>query len=202
VSDLSSWCFRHYDILHDFAAPIATIIAAGAAVFVTWRLGLRQVQIATQQAAIAEQQADTSLNRLRFDLFEQRYRVYQAAIRIIELSLDSRLSPAESGELQRSYITIGEAEFFFATEICDFVKKLGQDCTRYRRTSRMSADPEEDNRLLALRDTMPSRFAGALGFSQLNAAASNSKLPPIRQSQRAKSEPTTSANLLKGQKCG
>jgi hypothetical protein len=83
MSDLSVWCLRHYDVLHDFAGPVATVIAAGAAVFVTWRLGRRQVAIAAQQATTAElqaatarQQADTALDRLRYDLFEKRYKIY------------------------------------------------------------------------------------------------------------------------------
>ena len=79
MSDLSRWCLRHYDVLHDFAAPVATIIAAGAAVFVTWTLGRWQVEIARQQAATATQQAATALDRLRHDLFERRIAVFDAA---------------------------------------------------------------------------------------------------------------------------
>jgi ABC-type Fe3+ transport system permease subunit len=41
-----------------FAGPIATIIAAAAAVFVTWRIGQGQLSIAKQQATIAKQQAE------------------------------------------------------------------------------------------------------------------------------------------------
>ena len=74
------------------AGPIATIIAAVAAVFVTWRLGRGQLQIARQQVEIAQQQATTSrhqaeiakqqaaiaFDRLRFDLFEKRYAIFTA----------------------------------------------------------------------------------------------------------------------------
>jgi hypothetical protein len=65
VSDLSSWCLRHYEALHDFAGPTATFFAGGIAIFVTWTLGRRQVEIARRQAEIAAQQADTARYRLR-----------------------------------------------------------------------------------------------------------------------------------------
>lgn len=100
MSDLSSWCLRHYEVPHDFAAPVATVIAAGVAVFVTWKLGRRQVPIAAQQAktaelqaATAKQQADTALDRLRYDLFEKRYAIYSTA-----------------KELMRSLVNQGQAE--------------------------------------------------------------------------------------------
>jgi hypothetical protein len=61
------------------AGPIATIIAAGVAVFVTWRLGKGQLHIAEQQATTARQQAELAGVRLQHDLFDRRFAVYEAA---------------------------------------------------------------------------------------------------------------------------
>jgi hypothetical protein len=156
-----------YDVVHDFAAPLATVIAAGTAVFVTWRLGKSQVTIARQQAHIAAQQAETALDRLRYDIFERRYAIYLAAQRIIELSILDNRSPSEAGELHKLYTTIGEAHFFFPQGLCDFLTQLGEECTKRRRRDKNLNWTEDDLRLLAIRDTMSKRFADALAFLQL-----------------------------------
>jgi type II secretory pathway pseudopilin PulG len=75
------------------AGPIATIIAAVAAVVVTWRLGRQQLRIAQQQAAIAHQQAETALDRLRYDLFEKRYAIYDATRQLIRLTINDSPKP-------------------------------------------------------------------------------------------------------------
>jgi hypothetical protein len=49
--DIYNWFVAHYALFKDFAAPVATIIAAGTALWVTIRLGRAQVAIAQQQAA-------------------------------------------------------------------------------------------------------------------------------------------------------
>jgi hypothetical protein len=61
------------------AGPAATIIAAGVAVFVTYRLGNGQLRIAEQQAATARQQAELAAVRLQHDLFDRRFTIYEAA---------------------------------------------------------------------------------------------------------------------------
>jgi hypothetical protein len=61
------------------AQPAATVIAAVAAVFVTWWLGNGQLRIAKQQAATARQQAELAAVRLQHDLFDRRFAIYEAA---------------------------------------------------------------------------------------------------------------------------
>jgi len=56
----------------DFAGPIATIVAALAAVIVTVIFGLRQ-------AATADAQKEIALDKLKQDVFERRYKVYATA---------------------------------------------------------------------------------------------------------------------------
>jgi hypothetical protein len=66
-----------YDLLKDFAGPVAAIVGAFAASIVAFSLGQAQWRIAASQRDIA-------LDKLKFDLFHRRYEVYQAAKGILE----------------------------------------------------------------------------------------------------------------------
>ena len=81
-----------FDLL-PLAGPIATMLAAGAAVFVTWRLGRNQLAISQQQAESARQQADLSIVRLQHDLFDRRWEIYDVVFFfLIEILQSSNLS--------------------------------------------------------------------------------------------------------------
>jgi hypothetical protein len=60
-----------HDFFKDFASPIATIIAAFAATYVAWRFQ-------SVQAATAKQQADIAKDKLRHDLYDRRYRIFDS----------------------------------------------------------------------------------------------------------------------------
>jgi hypothetical protein len=72
-------CSGTYQILHDFSGPVTTFLAAVAAVCVTWRLGKGQLQIGKQQSTAARQQAELAAVRLRHDLFDRRFELFEAA---------------------------------------------------------------------------------------------------------------------------
>jgi len=201
VSDLSSWCLRHYDVLHDFAAPVATFFAGGVAVFVTWRLGRRQVAVAAQQVHIAAQQArtaelqagtareqaDTALDKLRYDLFGKRYAIYDAAKRLIVMLMNK--VPArtiEAFDVIPIFLTLDEARFFFPSDICLFIETLTSDCQNIlalhgRRQSVKESSPEwlplgdqiidELTKLDKTRLGMPRRFKDVMSFTQLTRSA-------------------------------
>jgi|SRR5665213_1221691 len=67
-----------------YLGPLATILAAAAAVFVIWRIGQAQVRIAESQAQTARAQRDIAFDGLKHDLFEKRYEIYTAAKGIME----------------------------------------------------------------------------------------------------------------------
>ena len=56
----------------DFAGPLATVVAAGAAVWVT-------AHFSSQQAETARRQAKTAKDQLRLNLFDKRYAVYKGS---------------------------------------------------------------------------------------------------------------------------
>jgi hypothetical protein len=60
-----------------FASPIATVIAAFAAIIVTWRFSVAQL-------AIAQSQRDIALDKLKLDFFPQRRQTYQTAKSLLE----------------------------------------------------------------------------------------------------------------------
>jgi hypothetical protein len=55
-----------YDLLNDFAGPVAAIVGAFAASMAAWSLGRLQWRIAASQRDIA-------LDKLKFDPFQRRY---------------------------------------------------------------------------------------------------------------------------------
>jgi type II secretory pathway pseudopilin PulG len=72
-----------YQVLKDFAGPVATIIASITAAGITWYFASRQAKIAQQQADTARQQANTAFDQLRLNLFEKRLAVHSAARNLI-----------------------------------------------------------------------------------------------------------------------
>jgi hypothetical protein len=128
------------------AGPVATIIAAIAAVLVTWRLGKGQLRIAEQQAAIAQQQAKTDLDQLRHNLFERRYAIYNAAKELIRYSVNyerpedapplAGLDDLPDSKMMEYYTKLDEARFFFSTDVFQWLHMLRQQCDEYLRLRR------------------------------------------------------------------
>jgi hypothetical protein len=153
--------------------PIATLAAALAAVFVTWRLGKGQLRIAEQQAATARQQANTALDQLRYNLFEKRYAIYKDIQELIRLLVnDAHKKDFSAFEIIPHYVVMDEARFFFSQAICVWMQELQKDCQEFllAHASR-GENPQEYsdtmNRLVDHLSGMPQRFQQELGFSQL-----------------------------------
>lgn len=173
-----------YQLLKDFAGPVATIIAAAVAVFVTWRLGRGQQRIAKQQAATARQQANTGLDQLRYNLFEKRYAIYNSAIELIRLLENGAWKDNfNATEIVPYLITLDEARFFFPDDICNFLGALKDNCERLavaygdlhrnkdadqsRRRSQADGIAAATTLLKNCRLQMPARFEDVLQFPQL-----------------------------------
>jgi hypothetical protein len=128
-----------YSVLKDFAGPVATIIAAAVATFITWRLGSRQVAIAASQAntadaqrAIAQSQRDIAYDRLKYDLFRMRYDVYQAAKEAIERVIRTGTErPVSDMELLNLRLKMDEARFFFAPQVLQLFENIDDLITQH-----------------------------------------------------------------------
>jgi hypothetical protein len=178
------------------AGPIATIIAAVAAVFVTWRLGRGQLQIARQQVEIAQQQATTSrhqaeiakqlaaiaFDRLRFDLFEKRYAIFTAIKELLKYLVNlPRAESIDALTVVKYFVILDEAPFFFPEAFCVFLQTVKDACQLYYETRNQNrgepTSPQwvETAREIARQETqlaqyhrdMPVYFASVMKFEQL-----------------------------------
>lgn len=139
-------CARIYEFLHDFAGAIATIIAATAAVIVTWRLGKSQLRIAEQQATLAKQQAALAGVRLQHDLFDRRFKVYDAAKTLcLEVYMHNNVS-------RQAYISFvnGTADTIFLYDqiVVEYIEDMRMRALRLQRlvdilTNPTKAEPDE-----------------------------------------------------------
>jgi hypothetical protein len=102
------------------AGPAATIIAAIAAVSVT-------AYFAWHQKQIAKQQANTALDQLRYNLFEKRCSIYEAARKAIEITFERCDDDHMPVELNALFLKFDEARFFFSEPICFFLEQLHKD---------------------------------------------------------------------------
>jgi hypothetical protein len=152
-----------YQLLKDFAGPVATVIAAAtAAVFVR------------RQAKTADRQAETALDQLRYNLFERRYAIYQDVKDLIGLLANE--APAENFNVWRvapHFVVIDEARFFFSDAVSDWLAVLKKECQALMvaQASGLSRDPmdvaKKTAHLLERLEEMPAVFASELGFRQL-----------------------------------
>ncbi|MGA9865929.1 MAG: hypothetical protein WBQ75_05755 [Acetobacteraceae bacterium] len=121
-----------YQVLKDFAGPVATIIASVTAACITWYFASGQAQVARQQAASARQQADIALDQLRYNLFQQRYSIFKDVQDLIKLLVnESHRADFQSWNVIPHYVVMGEARFFFSEEVCSWLDELKADCQKF-----------------------------------------------------------------------
>lgn len=117
-----AWLTAHYELLKDFSGPVATGIAAVAAVFVTWRLGRGQLRIAQQQADVALQQTHLAEVRLQHDLFERRIAVFDAAR---DLLLEAFKASGISDEVWNAFIQgTQKSVFLFDQTVTNYITEM------------------------------------------------------------------------------
>jgi hypothetical protein len=176
-----------FGIVTALAGPFATICAAGAAVFVTNRLGRRQIAIAESQANTAAAQRDIAYDKLKHDLFGERYKIYVTAKELIKHICQSSFDrETDIEEFRESFIKLDEARFFFPENerlLFARIARLVNDHETARYLHRMSTD---DDAFRALRGEeaakaisqladiyarLPELMEKELGFSQLTTHA-------------------------------
>jgi hypothetical protein len=123
------------------AGPVATIIAASAAVFVTYYLGKQQVRIAEGQRRIAAE-------RLNFDLYQKRYAVFEVARRLLAEVVQH--DHVEAKQVLDFNIGTADAPFLFNQDIVDYLAGLREKVLRLKtlKTQEKAAEEyrQEDNR--------------------------------------------------------
>ena len=166
-----------YSVLRDFAGPLATLLAAIAAVVVTTRFNRWQLRI-------AESQRDIAHDKLKFALFEQRYEIYEAAKALLEyLSFIHDLEKSDSTKIRNLYVKIDEARFYYPTDICKYLNDLHDRCELFfshlAERDRININNREEwsrlaevlsadqSALRAIYASLPVKFESSLAFKQL-----------------------------------
>ena len=166
----------HYEVLKDFAGPFATVVASIIAAAIT-------VVFAIAQVRIAKSQKDIALDKLKSDLFEHRYKIYDAAKNLIEyISSNGDTHKIDRNKIAKFYVTIDEARFYFDLDIQNFLEALTYEAENfitelYGRDNLSTEDPKwtAAGKLLASRLALlrvmyvelPNKFEHALSFTQL-----------------------------------
>jgi hypothetical protein len=107
-----------YQILKDFAAPAATIIAALAAVYVT--------------AYFAKEQTRLARERLRYDLFERRLEIFSSIFGFYKALISWSGAPEQIAARDRFFKAYQESGFLFKKEsgIEELLKDLNEKGTK------------------------------------------------------------------------
>src|SRR5947207_674341 len=111
------------------AAAIAfcqMLVARGQA-----KISARQVEILKGQMGIAKQQADTASRKINMDLFERRYKIYDATEHYVARLMNNPVLDDD----RRFQIDTKEAKFLFDQELVDFLAQLVRLSSRLRASS-------------------------------------------------------------------
>jgi hypothetical protein len=109
-----------YVVMKDFAAPVATIIAAFSAVGVTGYFAFRQWQTAREQS-------QTARKKLLLDLFDKRFAVYDELRSAMSRHLGSSTDQTAFLEFARASSRAG---FVFGPEVQTFLEDRRNDLDR------------------------------------------------------------------------
>jgi hypothetical protein len=148
-------------------------------------LSVAVVVIAWQQWRVAE-------NKLRLDLFERRYKVYEATRTF--LSLIAREATFTDAQFMDFGVVTLDAEFFFKPDVAEYLSQIKMRALDMRVNQRLYEDlPQGDERsrhveaehdqLIWLKDQfaeLPKIFAPYLGFANIRLRV----IPPLMRRTR------------------
>ena len=109
---------KMYEFFHDFAAPIATIIAAAAAVYVTQHFAREQARLVSE--------------KLRYDLFDRRLKIFESIFEFYKAMIGWTGTPEQIAARDRFFEAYQESAFLFDKEsgIEELMKELNDKGAR------------------------------------------------------------------------
>ncbi|MBR0974098.1 hypothetical protein [Bradyrhizobium japonicum] len=111
-----------YDLLKDFSGPVATVIAAGAAGFVAYRLGKSQADSARIQAQVAKRNWRTQNERVVLELFERRIAIFEGIRAVVSETLRTG---QPNDEVYFKYVAaIDKVPYYFGPEVEEYIEKV------------------------------------------------------------------------------
>jgi hypothetical protein len=110
-----------YQILKDFAGPVATVIAASAASFVAYRFGRVQNRIPNENLRATQQ-------RVVLDLFDRRWEIVAELRSAISEIIREGVVPIDA---YHRYVNASlRAAFLFGSEVTDYLETLRLTMTK------------------------------------------------------------------------
>lgn len=138
-----------YEVLKDFAGPVATIIAAAAASYITWRFSRAQMRA-----------TDT---RVVLDLFDRRWEVTQELRSAIGAMMTEGVSRGKPfWDFARA---AQRAEFLFGQEVTDYLETLRRAAIRHEAQEDAVRSDDDTVRVRAA-DIQAAAFTEISDFSQ------------------------------------
>jgi hypothetical protein len=178
--------YTAWDFAKDYGSPMATIIASGAALIVTFCFNRRQLDIAAAQKEIAHSQRNIARDKLKYDLFTKRYEIYETARSVIEYVSHQ---PFDGRQIEPKFILmlgkLDECAFFFPQKEVELFLKIRHLAERHE-IARIGASTDKDEKVRyensaaageALKELVKiyNRLLGLLkdelGFAQLTSAS-------------------------------
>jgi hypothetical protein len=104
-------CSTVYQVLKDFAGPVAAIVASGAAVFVTYRLGKEQARLARE--------------KLRLDLYDRRWKVFKSIFDFYYVMIAWEGTDEQKAVRDQFFMAYQESAFLF--DPADGVEQILKD---------------------------------------------------------------------------
>jgi hypothetical protein len=136
---MRTWLASHYDVLKDFAGPIATVFAASVAGCVALIFGTIQWRITAAQRDIAR-------DNLRFALIQRRYAIYDAAKHLLEHAvMTRRVADIYNTKIREWNVQIEEAHFYFPDDICKHLEIIKNDAETFFHRMYERENVDEDN---------------------------------------------------------
>jgi hypothetical protein len=111
-----------YELVKDFAAPVATMFAAAAAAFVAYRLGSSQAESARLQVDVAKRNWQTANERVVLELFERRIAIYESIRHVVAKAMTT--GQPNHVELREYEEAIDRAPFYFGPEVNEYLKRM------------------------------------------------------------------------------
>jgi hypothetical protein len=128
---------------------------------------------------IAALQWRVARNKLRLDLFDRRYKLYDAARKFLSLSL--RETKVELPPLAEFNVGVADAEFLFGSDVLKYLEQLRKNALHLRTTQslqshsrtndeikkRVKTEDEDIKRLISQLDELTKVFSRYLGFADV-----------------------------------
>jgi|WetSurMetagenome_2_1015567.scaffolds.fasta_scaffold290622_2 hypothetical protein len=110
---------------------------------VRWISGLGQLSVAAVVGWIAWRQFKTDRDRVRLQLFEKRFSVYQTLINVFrELTINDNVSNKVHDEF---YMKEAEVSFLFGDDVLTYYEEVGRKFQKYSRIKGNAPDQEPEH---------------------------------------------------------